>query len=58
MFGDCFGALDFAKTSKNNGIIIALTTRGKEKEREGDTLRQTDREREGGRKKGSNECSK
>lgn len=31
MFGDCFEASDFTKTSKNNGIIIALTTRGNEK---------------------------
>lgn len=30
MFGDCFGALDFTVTSKNNGIIIALTTTEKE----------------------------
>lgn len=34
----------FTKTSKNNGIIIALTTRGNEKGREEDTLRQTERE--------------
>lgn len=45
MFADCCGALDFMKTSKNYGIIIALTTRGNEKGREEDTLRQTEGEK-------------
>lgn len=39
--------LFFTKTSKNNGIIIALTTRGKQEGREGD--RQAEGGREGGR---------
>lgn len=45
MFGDCLGALDFTETSKNNGIIIALTTRGEER----DTLWDQQTEKEGGR---------
>lgn len=49
----------FLKTSKNNGIITALTTRGNEEGREEDTLRQTEREREReGSERESNECSK
>lgn len=56
MFGDCFFGgpwiLFFTKTSKNNGIIIALTTRGKEEGSEGD------RQADGGREGGCNECSK
>lgn len=48
MFRDCLGAWDFKKTSKNNGIIIALTTRGKEEEgdTQGDRERETEREGE------------
>lgn len=49
MLKDCLGALDFTKTSKNNGIIIELTTRGEEKGRDEDTQqdRRREREREG-----------
>lgn len=56
----------YTEASKNNGIIIALTTRGVERERRGETSE--DRRPSGGsggrgvrkveRGKGSNECSK
>lgn len=47
MFGDCFGGPRFfTKASKNNGIIIALTTRGNGKEGEEDAPRQAAREGE------------
>lgn len=46
MLKDCLGALDFTKTSKNNGIIIELTTRGEEKGRDEDTQQDRRGERE------------